>query len=489
MIELVINGKNEASASSGTFGVINPLTGQELYSCADADATDCKRAIDAADAAFADWSQWAPSKRRDLFLRAAELLGSDRYVTKIRKHMVEETGAAQGWVHPVNTHGGVQNLRETAALATQIKGEIISTDLPGTTVLVVREACGVVFAISPWNGPIVLALRAVATPLVCGNTVLLKPSEFAPATQRIVVECLMEAGLPPGALNYLPMSAKNAAVNTELIIADRRVRRVNFTGSDRVGRIIGSLAGKYIKPVILELGGKAAAVVLEDADLDAAADKIVFAALMHSGQICMSTERVVAHTKIADALSEKIATRMRKLRAGDQANDGAQLSCLFTEQSATRVVDMISRAVQEGGKAIVGDLKANKAIVQPHLIDFCPTTSDLYIQESFGPVIAMVRGGSNKELVDLVNSSEYTLSNAVYGTSIEGLMQVARQIKSGSVHLNGPTVSVETNRPAGGFGGPSGYGRFGGLSGVDEYTDKKIITINPIKAAKLPLVS
>jgi len=155
--------------------------------------------------------------------------------------------------------------------------------------MLIRDPVGVVFAIAPWNAPITLSLRAIATPLICGNTVILKASEYSPLTQRTVVETFMEVGIPPGVLNFLMFSTQDAPARTEEIIAMRPVRRINFTGSDRVGRKIGELCGQHLKQAIFELGGKAAAVVLDDADLDSAADKIVFASLMHAGQICMST--------------------------------------------------------------------------------------------------------------------------------------------------------------------------------------------------------
>lgn len=155
--------------------------------------------------------------------------------------------------------------------------------------MLIRDPVGVVFAIAPWNAPITLSLRAIATPLICGNTVILKSSEYSPLTQRTVVEAFMEAGIPKGVLNFLMFSTQDAPARTEEIIAMRPVRRINFTGSDRVGRKIAETCGRHLKQAIFELGGKAAAVVLDDADLDSAADKIVFAGLMHAGQICMST--------------------------------------------------------------------------------------------------------------------------------------------------------------------------------------------------------
>jgi acyl-CoA reductase-like NAD-dependent aldehyde dehydrogenase len=193
---------------------------------------------------------------------------------------------------------------------------------------------------------------------------------------------------------------------------------------------------------VFELGGKAAAVVLDDADLDVAADKIVFAGLMHGGQICMSTERVICSDKIGDELVAKLAERIKKLSSGDE-KDGHQLPCLFRESSAAGVLEMLEDAVKAGGKLVVGDLKRQGTVIQPHLIDRLPTTCKLWEEESFGPVITVTRVNEGVQaMIDLVNSSEYTLTNSVYGTNIEDCMNVAKGMRGGSAHINGPTVSV-----------------------------------------------
>ena len=202
------------------------------------------------------------------------------------------------------------------------------------------------------------------------------------------------------------------------------------------------------------MGGKAAAVVLDDADLDVAADKIVFAGLMHAGQICMSTvlpaihrvnmkERVICSDKIGDQLVSKLADRMKALSAGDES-EGHKLPCLFRKSSAKGVLEMLEDAVTSGGKLVVGDLKRQGAIIQPHLIDYCPISCKLFIEESFGPVLSVSRVNDGiQAMIDLVNSSEYTLTNSVYGANIEDCMTVAKALRSGSAHINGPSVSVD----------------------------------------------
>ena len=202
-------------------------------------------------------------------------------------------------------------------MTTQISGEVIPSDKPGCIAMAIRQPAGVVLSIAPWNAPVILGVRALALPLACGNTVVLKASEICPGTHRLIAECLREAGLPPGVVNVITNAPEDAPALVEALIGHPAVRRINFTGSTRVGHIIALIAAKYLKPVLLELGGKAPLIVLDDADIDAAVDAAAFGAFMNQGQICMSTERIVVDDKIADAFVAKFATKAETLVAGD----------------------------------------------------------------------------------------------------------------------------------------------------------------------------
>ena len=204
-------------------------------------------------------------------------------------------------------------LREAAAMTTQIDGDVIPSDMPGSLAMAVRQPCGVVLGIAPWNAPVILGTRALAMPLACGNTVVLKASEGCPGVHRLIGTVLQEAGLGDGVVNVVTNAADDAAAIVERLIAHPAVRRVNFTGSTHVGRIIAQHAAKHLKPALLELGGKAPVLVLDDADLDAAVAGIAFGAFFNQGQICMSTERVIVDRRIADALVEKLAAKARTL--------------------------------------------------------------------------------------------------------------------------------------------------------------------------------
>jgi acyl-CoA reductase-like NAD-dependent aldehyde dehydrogenase len=196
-------------------------------------------------------------------------------------------------------------IREAASLTTQIGGEIIPSDVPGSLAMGVRQPAGVVLGIAPWNAPVILGVRAIATPLACGNTVILKGSENCPRTHHLIVEAFQDAGFPPGVVNYITNAPADAAAVVEAMVAHPAVRRVNFTGSTRVGRLIAMTCARYLKPVVLELGGKAPLVVLDDADVDAAVNGAIFGAFANSGQICMSTERIVVDRRLADDFAQR----------------------------------------------------------------------------------------------------------------------------------------------------------------------------------------
>lgn len=281
-VALFINGKDVQTSSS--FPVHNPLTREVVYTCCSATVEHARQAVESADAAFQSWSKSSPTRRRTILNKAADLLMSK--ASTAHDLMSKEVAAPNVWRN-ANVFGGAGFIREAAAIVTQIKGEITPSDRPGTTTLVFREPAGVVFSAVPWNAPLNLALRAICVPIACGNTVVLKPSEYTPASQRIVVDAFTEAGLPAGVLNFLPTAAADSAAVSEYCVKAPEVRRVNFTGSTRVGKIVAGWAAQELKQCIFELGGKANVVVMEDANLDDAVNAVVFGALMNAGQLCM----------------------------------------------------------------------------------------------------------------------------------------------------------------------------------------------------------
>ena len=296
-----------------------------------------------------------------------------------------------------------------------------------------------------------------------------------------MVKALTEAGLPAGCVNFLPASAEAAPAVTEFAVKHPKVLRINFTGSDRVGKIIAGWAATCLKQCVLELGGKAPVIVLDDANLDDAVESVVFGALSNSGQVCMSTERVIVHSSISQEFKRRLLERAETLKTGNHLSDpDVSLSGLFTAASAARVMDMIKKAVDGGARLLAGDLEVtgpNKTIIAPHILEEVKSHMDLAYKESFGPVIVLSEFDTDEEAIASANDSEFSLCASVFSRDVMRALDMAKQVRAGSCHVNGPTVYVEPTLPNGGTGGSSGYGRFGGMAGVEEFTERKIITL------------
>ncbi|KIQ04111.1 salicylaldehyde dehydrogenase [Agrobacterium tumefaciens] len=471
MVELLIAGKNQAAQENRTFDRLDPVTGAVATTAAAANVTDARMAVDSASQAFEAWSKTGPNQRRALLMKAAEVMESK--VGAFIEAMISETGATGMWAG-FNVKFAASIIREAASMVTQLGGEIIPSDKPNTLAMGMLKAKGVCLGIAPWNAPVILGTRAVAMAIACGNTVVLKSSELCPATHRLIGDCFTEAGFPAGVLNVVSNSPADAASVVEALIADARVRHVNFTGSSKVGRIIGRLAGENLKPALLELGGKAPLVVLDDADIDGAVNAAIFGAFMNQGQICMSTERIIVDQSIADEFVEKLAARASALPAGNP-REKVVLGALVTPEAAEKMDAIIADAVSKGGKIVAGGTRDN-TVVSATLIDHAAPGMKIYEEESFGPVKPVIRVNGEAEAVRVANDTEYGLSSAVFSRDIGRAMRVAGQIQSGICHINGPTVSDEPQMPFGGVKA-SGYGRFGGKAAIAEFTDLRWITI------------
>ncbi|MHB9838941.1 aldehyde dehydrogenase [Paraburkholderia terrae] len=471
-VSMLVGGKDCPAVSGATFARLNPVTGAVASRAPAATLADADAAVDAAAAAFPAWSALPPTERRTRLLKAADMM--DARAGAFIETGIAETGAMANW-YGFNVHLAANMLREAAAMTTQIDGSIVPTDTPDNLALAVRQPCGVVLGIAPWNAPVILGTRAIAMPLACGNTVVLKASEFCPAVHRMIGSVLQEAGLGDGVVNVVTNAPEDAPAIVERLIAHPAVRRVNFTGSTYVGRIIAMHAARHLKPALLELGGKAPVLVLDDADLDAAVEAIAFGAFFNQGQICMSTERVIAHRSIAASLVDKLAEKARKLVAAAPAAPGAVLGAMVSAQAAQRATALVQDARDLGATIRAGG-PTDGAIMQPTIVDGVTAEMKVYAEESFAPVVTVLRVDSDDEAVRVANDSEFGLSAAVFSRDIARAMQVARRIESGICHINGPTVHDEAQMPFGGVKS-SGYGRFGSKASIAEFTDLRWITI------------
>jgi acyl-CoA reductase-like NAD-dependent aldehyde dehydrogenase len=454
-----------------TFDRVNPVTGIVATTAPAATVADANAAVEAAAAAFPAWSALGPNARRAALNKAADALAAraDQFIDA----MMGEIGATEGWAR-FNLALSLGMVREAASLTTHIAGEVIPSDKPGCIAMALREPVGVLLGIAPWNAPIILGVRAVAAPLACGNTVVLKASEQCPRTHTLIAEAFAEA-LPVGAVSIVTNAPADAAEIVGALIDHPEVKRINFTGSTHVGRIIAQRAAAHLKPVLLELGGKAPLIVLDDADLDEAVKAAAFGAFMNSGQICMSTERIIVVDSVADAFVEKFAAKVATMPVGDPREGKTPLGAVVDQKTVDHVRSLIEDAVGAGAVQVNGG-DADGVLMPAHVIDRVTPDMKLFRDESFGPVVGVIRARDEAHAVELANDTEYGLSAAVFTRDTARGLRVARQIKSGICHVNGPTVHDEAQMPFGGTKA-SGYGRFGGRAGIDAFTELRWITI------------
>ena len=472
-MSMLINGLKVTAEKNATFERRNPLDGSVATRAPAATPADAIMAVEAAAEAFKTWSETGPGERRALLMKAAEKL--EAKTPQFVEAVMAETGATGMWAG-FNVFLAAGMLREAAALTTQISGEVIPSDIPGSLALAVRQPAGVVLGIAPWNAPIILGVRAIAVPLACGNTVILKGSELCPRTHQLIIESFQEAGFPPGVVNYITNAPADASAVVEAMVAHPAVRRVNFTGSTKVGRLIAMTCAKYLKPAVLELGGKAPLLVLDDADLDDAVNGAAFGCFANSGQICMSTERIIVDQKVADEFVARFAKKTKSLPLGDPRKPApVVLGSVIGMATVERCNALIDDALALGATLVCGG-RADSTLMPATLLDHVTPAMKIYREETFGPVKCIVRVNGVEQAIACANDNEYGLSAAVFGRDIARAMQVARRIDSGICHVNGPTVHDEAQMPFGGVKG-SGIGRFGGKAGIHEFTELRWMTI------------
>jgi len=455
------------------FNRLNPLTGEVASTAKAMRAEDIPAVLARAEKAFFEWSKTGPNARRAVLTKAAAALEAraDDFIDAMKG----EIGATEGWAR-FNLMLAASMVREAAALTTQIGGEVIPSDKPGCLAMALREPVGVLLGIAPWNAPIILGVRAIAVPLACGNSVVLKASETCPRTHALIVEAFESAGFPDGTIVSVTNAPEHAGEVVGALIDHPAVKRINFTGSTTVGKIIAKRAAEHLKPCLLELGGKAPMVVLEDADLDEAVKAAGFGAFMNQGQICMSTERIIVVDAVADAFAKKFGEKAKSLTVGDPREGKTPLGAVVDQKTVTHVNSLIDDAVAKGATLLSGG--KGESVLMPATVVYGVTAEmKIYSEESFGPVVGVLRAKDEEDAIRLANDTEYGLSAAVFTRDTTRGLKVARQIHSGICHVNGPTVHDEAQMPFGGMGA-SGYGRFGGKAGIDQFTELRWITID-----------
>lgn len=474
---MLIDGKHVPAVSGQTFTTINPTTGRVLAVVSDGDAVDVDRAVASARRAFeGPWSQFKPSERQDFLLRLADVL--DRHYEELASLDTLDMGAPLLRTRNARSRA-VGLVRYYAGLAMAIHGETIPNSVPGNIFsYTVKEPVGVVGAITPWNGPLTLALWKIGPALATGCTVVLKPAEQSPLSSLRLGELCLEAGLPPGVLNVVTgRGAAGAALS-----AHPDVDKIAFTGSTQVGQKIIEASAGNIKRLSLELGGKSPHIIFADADLDAAVPVAAMAVFANSGQICSAGTRLFVQDAVYDEFVSKVAEYGDSLRLGDPADPETQLGPLVSEQQLARVTGYLNAGQEDGATMVTGGLPGNEAhfadgyFVRPTV--FANVRDDMRIarEEIFGPVISALPFSDAASVIKRANASDFGLGGGVWTRSLATAQQVSRGLRTGSVWVN----CYQAMDPAVPFGGykMSGYGRESGHEHIEEFLNTKAVWIN-----------
>jgi acyl-CoA reductase-like NAD-dependent aldehyde dehydrogenase len=469
----LVGGDWVEAADGRTFEDRDPWNGDVVANVPAGGAEDARRAIEAAAAAFAAWSQSPPAERQRVFLKAADVLEGRR--DEVVDLLARETGCSFGF--GMFQLGFVPGLfRQAAAVAYAPLGQVLPSDNPGKLALGLRRPVGVVGAIAPWNAALILSARSLAVPLALGNTVVLKPSEWSPVVGGTLWgEIFAEAGLPEGVLNVVTHAPGEAGPIGDALVEHPAVRRLNFTGSTGVGRKLAEAAGRNLKRIVLELGGQNPLIVLADADLDYAVDAAAFGAFLHQGQICMSARKIIVERPIADAFVARLAEKTSGLKAGDPKEHDTIIGPLINADALATVRGRVEEAVAKGAKVLAGGA-ADGPCYRATLLADVPDDSELARHETFGPVAAVEVVDTPEQAVARANATVYGLAAAILTSDPDRGFALAQRLESGIVHVNDQPVADEPQMPFGGVK-ESGWGRFGGQAAIDEFTELRWVTV------------
>ena len=450
--------------------VREPATGNELGQVGESRPQDIDKIVERAAAAQAAWSTWSAEDRAALCRRAAQILEDDRPF--LLDAIIRETGGVRGKAE-VELQGSIDELMHSAAILIQPEGHILPSRDSARLSLARRVPIGIVGVIAPWNFPMLLAMRSVAPAIALGNAVILKPDPQTPIVGGVVLaRALEEAGLPPGVFSIIN---GGAAVGESLVEA-KGVRMITFTGSTAVGRRVGELAGKHLKRVALELGGKSPFIVLDDADLEAAAAAGAWGSFLHQGQICMASGRHIVERKVAAEYLSILTRKAEALPVGDPFRQQVAIGPIINAKQIARIDKIVKDSIGAGAILATGGTHEGP-YYKPTVLADVRAHMPAYDLEIFGPVAPVVIAEDEADAVRIANDTEYGLSGAVQTSSLERGLRVARQIRSGLVHINDQTIHDFADIPFGGMGASGNGSRFGSLTNLDEFTQWQWMTI------------
>jgi aldehyde dehydrogenase (NAD+) len=412
------------------------------------------------------------SARARIIHKVGDIL--DARAKEFQDALIDEGGAWIGkTMFETNYSSGVY--RAAAAAAYQVNGEILPSD-HGKLSLVMRVPLGVVSVISPWNFPLILSSRGFAPALAVGNCVVLKPSEETPvAGGLLIAEIMEEAGVPKGVFNVITCSREHVGEVGDELISNPAVRGVSFTGSTAVGREVAAKAGRLLKRCCVELGGKDALIVLDDADVEHAVNAATFGSFMHQGQICMAVERVIVQSKIAKEFTDKFVANTKKLKVGNPREMANCIGPVINKAQLGKIRAQVDEAVAQGANILCGG-KNNGLFFEPTILTNVTRSMKIFREETFGPVAPVLVANSVDEAIEIANDSEYGLSAGIITRDEEKGLEIARRLHTGMAHVNDSSINDEPHVPFGGIGA-SGLGRHGGKQGIDTFTEMRWITV------------
>lgn len=471
--DLFIGGQWRAGASGNRIDVVDPSTEKPIVSVADATVEDARLAVDAAAAATASWAATPTRKRGEILRRAYELMIRD---AEDLAHLISlENGKALSDARGEVLYAA-EFFRWFAEEAVRVNGDITTSPSGQARIIVQYQPVGIALLVTPWNFPAAMATRKIGPALAAGCTCILKPATETPLTAYAVAKLLAEAGVPDGVVNVITTSTAGRVVNS--ILDDHRVRKLSFTGSTEVGRVLLRKAADSVVNCSMELGGNAPFVVFDDADIDAAIEGAMIAKMRNGGEACTAANRFYVQRGIAEAFSKRLAERIGALVVDDGCKPTTQCGPLVNQAAAAKVGSLVSDAVAKGAKVLTGGKRLDRAgyFYAPTVLADVPADADLLGEEIFGPVAPVVIFDTEEEAIELANATEYGLVAYIYTRDLAKGLRVSERVESGMIALNRGLVSD----PAAPFGGvkQSGLGREGGHHGIMEYLEAKYISTN-----------
>lgn len=467
--KLFIDGDWVKSSSETLLDDINPATGEIYARVHQADAVDIERAIAAAYRARETWGNTLAKEREAILLRAADIL--EKSIPEIAEVLMDEAGSVYGKAM-FEASFVVNALRSIAGECRRITGETIPSDSPGVFSMSVRRPLGVIAGIAPFNFPFLLAIKKIALAIASGNTFILKPATYTPVTGLKIAEIFEAAGLPKGVLNVVPVQG---AVLGNTFVTDPRIRMITFTGSTEVGKQLAAEAGKHLKRITLELGGKSPLIVLKDADLDYAVKAAAFGIFLHQGQVCMANSRIIVEAPVFDSFCEKLVAKVGCFQVGNPHDPHSIIGPLIDQKQCAVLDRHVADAIGKGAKLLIGG-KSDGAFYQPTILGGVTPDMIIFREESFGPAVSVIRAADSEEALKFANDSCYGLSAGLITNDLQKAFDLSQRLESGMVHINNCSVMDEAHVPFGGIK-DSGFGREGGHYSMDEMTELKWITV------------